>query len=399
MTFVSVVIPAYNHANYLRTAIESVLAQTWSDFEIVVVDDGSPDHTPTVAAEFGNRIQYIRQPNQGMAAARNRGIHHSSGGLISFLDDDDLWMPDYLATVVPRFESDSNLAALHTGCQLTSDTEGVDLPQAGTRTVPADQLYDELLINGFFPPSSVTVRRTCLESVGVFDENLQGLADWELWLRISRRYKFAGIPDILVRYRIHSGGLSSNVKHMTEDRLRAVQKHFGPPTGSTETWGKSKRKAYAYAYRNAAIEYLMHKQNDDAWRWMKEAILCWPGILDRLDTFYELVCGDQSRGYRGIINTLNLPESGTEMINRLDVLFKSEPHLRAWRSAAYGNAYVALAVLSDQRGQWACARSYLVRAVVTNPRLAGSASLIRRLLKLTAGKRIVSLFDPRRLAR
>ena len=243
MAAVSVIIPAYNHAAFLGQTIESALNQTWQDFEIIVVDDGSRDETPQVAARFGSAIRYIRQANHGMAATRNNGIRQASGEVISFLDDDDLWLPNYLSTVMFYFESDPALAAIHTGFQLTSDEKGRDFPQQGTRTVLASDLYDTLIEGGFFPPSSVSVRKSCLGSVGLFDERLQGYADWELWLRICRDHKFIGIPDILIKYRLHAGGLSSNVQHMIEDRLKAVCKHFGPPDGQITTWPRDKRRA------------------------------------------------------------------------------------------------------------------------------------------------------------
>jgi glycosyltransferase involved in cell wall biosynthesis len=392
MVTVSVVIPAYGHANFLKTTIESILGQTYEDYEIIVVDDGSPDDTPRVAAEFGSAIRYIRQRNQGMAAARNTGIRHASGEVISFLDDDDLWLPAYLSTVVPHFQADPGLAALHTGYRLTTDEDGQDFPCRGTQTVPSHELYDTLIEAGFFPPSSVSVRASCLQSVGVFDEGLQGLADWDLWLRICREYRFTGIPDVLVKYRLHAGGLSSNAQHMTEDRLKAVCKHFGPPEGQVTAWPRDKRRAYSFAYRTAAFEYGIRGQSEDAWRFLRQAVSVWPEVLERLDTFYELACGDQSRGYRGKPELLDLERNGAQMLEGLDALFaEAGPSLESMRRPAYGNAYLALAMLSDQAGDWRAARRYLLRAVRANPHLLSSYSVVRRLLKLCAGRRLVSI--------
>ena len=394
MTTVSVVIPAYNHATFLKTTIESVLSQTWQDLEVIVVDDGSPDETPDVAAQFGSAIRYIRQENQGMAATRNNGIRHASGDVISFLDDDDLWLPGYLSTVVPYFDADPSLAAIHTGHQLTGDREGYDYPGVGTRTMSAHDLYDSLIENGFFPPSGVSVRKSCLGLVGLFDENLQGFVDWELWLRICRDYKFIGIPDVLVKYRLHAGGLSANVKHMTEDRLKAVYKHFGPPEGEVSAWPTDKRRAYAFAYRMAAFEYGMQGESDEAWRYMQQAMSIWPEMLNRLDTFYELACGDQAKGYRGEAELLDLERNSAELLRRLDAVFvDADPALHSMRGLAFGYAFLALAMLSDQAGQWARARQHLVQAFKANPRLLASYPVVRRMLKLCAGQRLVS-FGP-----
>jgi glycosyltransferase involved in cell wall biosynthesis len=387
MPAVSIVIPAYNHAKFLKGTIESALAQTWRDYEIVVVDDGSKDDTPAVAAQFGEAIHYVRQANQGMAATRNTALRHATGAIISFLDDDDLWLPNYLATVVPYFQADASLAAVHTGYQLTSDEAGRDYPGHSSRTVPADQLYDTLIEGGFYPPSSVSVRRRILDQVGFFDEGLQGYADWELWLRICRAHKFIGIPKELIKYRIHAGGLSSNVQHMTDDRLKAVRKHFGPPDGAAAAWPIGKRRAYAFAYRTAAFEYNIQDKADEAWRYLEQAMATWPDICQRLDTFYEMACGNQPRGQRGAVNLLDIERNGSELIGRLDRLFSQAPsEIAPLKGVAYGNAYLALAMLSDQAEQWGAGRRYLRQAVRAEPRLAASPNVMYRYLKLLLGR-------------
>ena len=306
---------------------------------------------------------------------------------------------EYLSTVVSHFRKDPTVAAVHTGHQLTSDQESHDLPATGTQTVPAYELYDALIEGGFFPPSSVSVRKSCLDLVGLFDENLQGLADWELWLRICRDYRFIGIPDVLIKYRIHAAGLSSNVQHMTEDRLKAVHKHFGPPEGEVSTWPTDKRRAYAFAYRTAAFEYSMQGKSDEAWRYMQHAAPLWPEILKRLDTFYEMACGDQPRGYRSHVGSLNIHENGVVLLGRLDELFATaEPEVEAMRCSAYGNAYLALAMLSDQAGHWGAARRYLLQAFKANPRFLASCPEVRRFLKLCAGQNLVGVIGNRRQA-
>ncbi len=390
MPTVSIIIPAYNHAAFLQKTLESALAQDWHDYEIIVVDDGSKDSTPQVATAFGAAVRYLPQTNHGMAATRNIGIQHSTGELLSFLDDDDLWLPHYLSTVVAQFRADPELGGLHTGYQLTSDKAGEDFPLQGTRTVPADDLYKNLLEGGFFPPSSVTVRRAVLDKVGVFDETLQGCADWELWLRVSREHKFRGIPDVLVKYRIHAGGLSSNVEHMTQDRLKAIGKHWGPAEGDPAQWPADKRAVYAFAYRNAAIEYTMRGQPEAARRFIQLAVTTMPALLDRLDTYYELAFGDQPRGYRNQPARLDIGQSEKAMFALLDPLLAGgAPGLTARRAAARGNAYLALGIVSDQAGRWGDARRYLWQALRANPRLLGAWPVMRRFFKLWAGQGLV----------
>ncbi len=151
---------------------------------------------------------------------------------------------------------------------------------------------------------------------------------------------------------------------------------------------KWKRRAYGFAYRSTAWGYLQQGQPDEAWRYLARAASTYPPILERLDTFYELACGDQPRGYRGQADRLDIQTNGAEMLQRLAALFAADPSLRALEGVAYGNAYLALAMLSDQAGDWATARRYLWQAARRHPGLL-SPSFLRRLLKLSAGKRLV----------
>ncbi|MFW6116145.1 MAG: glycosyltransferase family 2 protein [bacterium] len=387
---VSVVIPAYNHAPYVAQTISSILAQTWRDFEIIVVDDGSTDETPQIIAQFGDQIRYVWQANRGIAAARNTGIRQARGEFISFLDDDDLWAPDYLETVVPVLEQDPDTMAVHTGWQAI-DEKGRPLSRRSVRVVPPDQLFDALLVGGFFTGACVTVRKTCLDRVGPLDEMLQGCDDLDLWLRISRVHTFKGIPEALVLYRMHGAGLSSNEVHMFRDRLRVLTKHFGPDEGDPLAWSEEKRRAFGFAYRSGAIGHIHQGQLDEGWRLLAQAVEIYPHLLGRLDTFYELALGDQPRGYRGQADLLDIEGNGARMLKRLDCLFAEVgPAVESLRRSAYGNAYLALAMLSDQAGQWEPARSCMLRAICAYPALVRQPGLVRRLAKLFAGKGVVN---------
>jgi hypothetical protein len=388
MPAVSVVIPAYNHASFLAQTITSALSQTWRDFEVVVVDDGSTDATSQIATQFGDAIHYVRQDNQGIAAARNTGIRHARGELISFLDDDDLWDPDHLGMVVPVFQ-DSYTMAVYTGWQAIDENDR-RLPRGSTRVVPPEQLYDALLVGGFFTGACVTVRRTCLDRVGLFDEALHGCDDLDLWLRISRLQKFKGIPQVLVLYRMHGGGLSSNELHMFKDRLKVLGKHFGTDEGDRHSWSDEKRRAFGFAYRSGAMGHIQQGQLDQGWHLLAQAVEIYPHLLERLDTFYEMVCGDQPRGYRGQASLLDMSAKGAEMLMRVDGLFATaDLAVQRLRPAAYGNCHLALAMLADQAEDWASARKYLLAAMRYYPALLKDVRVLRRFLKLCLGRRMV----------
>ena len=386
---VSIIMAAFNHAQYIDKAIASALAQTWQDFELIVVDDGSTDATGQVVSQFGSPVRYIYQQNRGQGGARNRGIASARGEFVCFLDDDDLWEPEYLATVMSVFQRQPDADALYTGFRII-DGEDRLLPQIGGNVIPPHQMYDALVHGGWFPPLVVTVRKACLDQVGPLDEALRGHDDWDLWLRIARGHVFRGVPEALARYRVHAGGLSSNVQHMMEDRMRVIRKHFGPPDGEAVTWPTGKRRAYAYAYRLAAFEYNTQGKSDEAWRYLEQAVSVWPDLFTRLDTFYELACGNQPRGYRGWAALMEIDRNGAELFTRLGQLFsRAQPEVACLKSTAYGNAYLALGMLSDQVNDWAAARRYLWRAIRSHPALLRNRSVARRLLKLLLGQQVV----------
>ncbi len=388
---VSVVIPAYNHGAYLTQTINSALAQIWYDREIIVVDDGSQDNTPEVATSFGSAIRFVRQENKGMAGSRNTGIDAARGEFVAFLDDDDLWEPEYLAHVVPALQQDPAAGACRTGFQIM-DGVGTRLPQETVLEIAPDRMYDRLIDGGFFPPCTVTVRKAAFEKLGVFDTNLQGFADWDMWLRISKDYRYLSLPETLVLYRVHGGGLSSNVEHMFTDHLKAVRKHFGPEEGDPASWPTNRRRAYAGAYLSAALAYYQKGDLPMGDRQLIKAFQAYPPLAKRVDVFYELALADQPRGFRGRIESENLAERAALLYAKVEMLNASGgAEMAGLRSTAAANANLVLGMLADQSGDWPLARRYLLQAVRANPNLLTNPSFARRLAKVTAGKQIVGL--------
>ena len=192
-TTVSVVLPTYNRAHTVRTAIDSVLAQSYEDFELIVVDDGSTDDTPTVVSDVSDhRVQYLRFPeNRGANVARNAGIRAADGQYIAFQDSDDVWRPRKLELQVRTFErAPEDVGVVYTGYYRVSDGDRQYGPR-GKETLSGDVHEEMLKGNGWFIPTAVAaVRQACFDAVGLFDERLQRLQDWEMWLRLSERYEF-----------------------------------------------------------------------------------------------------------------------------------------------------------------------------------------------------------------
>ncbi len=227
---VSVVIPAYNVAGYIAEAIDSVLAQTFQDFEIIVVNDGSPDTDALDAAlaPYRTRVSCIRKTNGGPSSARNARIAAAHSGLIALLDGDDAWEPEYLASQLAFLTRNSNAAAVFPDAVYIGDT-----PLAGKRisdVVPFERgrLTIEALLSGRSNRVySCLARRGPLESIQGFDESpaLRGIEDWDCYLRLLLRgdtILFNNVP--LLRYRRRSGSLSSDQIFMRRAGLQALAK-------------------------------------------------------------------------------------------------------------------------------------------------------------------------------
>lgn len=222
---VSVVLPTYDRAQTVRAAIDSVLAQSYADFELIVVDDGSTDDTPAVVGDISDpRVQYLRfQENRGANVARNAGIREADGKYVAFQDSDDVWRPRKLELQVQAFERASeDVGVVYTGYYRVEDGEKQYGPR-NKETVAGD-IHEEMLKgNGWFVPTAVAaVRRACFDAVGLFDERLQRLQDWEMWLRISERYEFEFIDEPLIEKRMYHDHVS--IRSDTEAFIQAMER-------------------------------------------------------------------------------------------------------------------------------------------------------------------------------
>lgn len=223
---VSVVIPTYNLAGMLVEAIESVLAQTYRDHEIIVVDDGSTDDTAARVEPYLAQgvVHYVFQQNQRQAAARNRGIAMARGDLFAFLDHDDLWSPEKLERQVPLFD-DATVGIVYCGAREV-DPSGATLWEKGTERFCRGAIFDRLLFDHFITCSSVVVRRSCLDRVGVFQEDLYGVDDIHLWLRICHDWAADFVPDVLVSCRSHDANMKKDPDLIPRQRFRALADIF-----------------------------------------------------------------------------------------------------------------------------------------------------------------------------
>ena len=212
MPKVSVIIITYNRSTLLGSAIASVLNQTYQDFELIVVDDASPDNTAEVVRGINDpRIRYIRhETNQREAGARNTGVQNARGEYIAFLDDDDEWLPEKLQRQVEVLDgSPQEVGAVYTGFVKIGLLTGKSIE----RVIPTKRgiIFQEMLTQNWVgTPSTVLLRKTCFQKVGLFDQALVFGPDYDMWIRISTEFQFEYIPEPLVRYFVHENSMSAN---------------------------------------------------------------------------------------------------------------------------------------------------------------------------------------------
>lgn len=219
MPKVSVIMPTYNTASLIAEALDSVLAQTYPDFEVIVINDGSPD-TPElerVLSPYRERIVYLKQENRRACGARNNGISHAKGEYLAFLDSDDSWAPGYLQSQIEHLEADPSLDMIYCDCMIYGDA-----PQAGKTfmqgcpSVGPVSFETVLTERSQIPISGTIVRRQALIKAGGFDERLAMCDDYEMWLRLAfNGARISYYPDVLSRIRIgRPSSLSSSKSRM-----------------------------------------------------------------------------------------------------------------------------------------------------------------------------------------
>lgn len=387
---ISVVVPTYNHARYVAEGVRSILAQNYANLEVLVVDDGSTDNTREVMAQFGEPVRYIWQANRGLSGARNSGIEAATGEYIALLDADDFWEPNFLATVLPILEADRTLGAVHTGSRFV-DRDGKPLLQQNNVTVPADQMYDRLIDGEFFAADAVLVRRECFEQVGLFDEKLRASEDWDMWLRVARAFRFAGIPDALLNYRMHGENMSADPEHMMRYQLMVVEKHFGLADGRPETWPQDRQRAYAVIYYQVAQGYYLRGNSQRGQQYLRLTLEANPTLVTSPSLFYELGCADQPLGRRGASAQLNIAKNAATLLANLEAIFGQpdlSPRLRTYQRTTMAHAYLALGTLAYNSGQPALARKYLSQAVLKEPQLLQQRRLVTTLGKSLLGSNL-----------
>ncbi len=286
---VSVVIPTYNRAHLLGDAAASVLTQTYANLELIIVDDGSRDATRDVCMDLASRdqrVHYIYQENKGPNAARNAGVYAAQGRFIAFLDSDDLWEPTKLAKQLEIADIEADVALVY--CDWAHLTEagdiraGVNPPDLGLSTVYESLLYGNTVHGS---ASAVLIRKECFDRVGLFDETLRYMEDWDMWLRVAQHFQLAKVHCVLVYIRQHNEQEQRNALGMASGYLKVIDKISSSiPTEYQHhlprvRWHNQLLAAELYCAGSATVK---------CWRTLALAIKSWPAGLLSPRTWYVL---------------------------------------------------------------------------------------------------------------
>lgn len=255
---VSVVIATYNMGQYIDQAVDSILAQTWKNLEVIVVDDGSTDHTAQVMARYDadSRVRYTKTPNQGQPKAKNRGIQTTSGDYIAFCDADDLWEANKLEVQMPLF-ANPNVGVVY------SEVSNIDEHNHRYINNPSEvrhsgKVTNQMLIENFVPFGTAVIRRSCIEKNGIFDEDFRMGIDWDLWLRYSLDWEFAYTPERTYIYRVWSGQMSTNYRGRYEFATRILNKFISTYGDKLEP--KYIKKAWADMHIRQGVIYARNEK-------------------------------------------------------------------------------------------------------------------------------------------
>ncbi len=253
MPLISVIIPTYNGEKTIIETIESVLNQTFQDFELIVINDGSQDSTlEIVSCIQDSRMKVLSYPNAGLAASRNRGISHAVGEYISFIDDDDLWTPDKLEAQLKVLQDNPEAAVAYSWTDYIDESSKF-LRRGGYSTASGDVLAKLLVVDFLENGSNALIRRQALIEIGGFDESLPAAEDWDIFLRLAACYPFVAVPSPQILYRSSVYSMSANVARQEAACLKVLKQAYERAPKSLQ---HLKKYTWANLYRYLSFKIL-----------------------------------------------------------------------------------------------------------------------------------------------
>lgn len=246
---ISVIMPTYNRANIILQAIDSVIQQTYNNWELIIVNDGSTDNTKEVIKHYlsDKRVKAISKENGGINSARNAGLDISSGNFIAFLDDDDIWTKGKLEEQIKIFlnPQNKNVGLVYSDSMYFFNNINDNIKRKFTNYFPELTPYELLMTVNFICFSSTMLKRECFEHSGKFDTSFKTCADWEFLLRVLDKYKIYRIEKCLVYYRVHKDNISKNDRLMALNEMKLIKTYstINKKVYSRAMWSFYKRRA------------------------------------------------------------------------------------------------------------------------------------------------------------
>lgn len=286
---ISVVIPAFNAEATIQKTIQSVLNQTYTHFELIVIDDSSKDATLEIVKRFSDsRIRAFSCEHAGLPASRNRGIERSTGDYIAVLDADDLWTSDKLELQLRALQAHSEAAVAYSWSDYIDEADR--FYRKGCHAKPKGNVYADLLLMNFIENgSNPLICKWAFSEVGNFDESLSNSQDWDMWLRLAARYSFVCVPQVQILYRISCQSSSTNVKGLETSSVRIVNRCFEEAPQSiqllkNQTFGN----LYLYLGLRAAEVSRSRWSNLTALRYLLRALQYEPAMLTRRQALIKI---------------------------------------------------------------------------------------------------------------
>jgi len=280
MCTVSVIIPTFNRRDYITIALDSVLAQTYKDYEIIIIDDGSSDDTREILKPYRDNLRYFYQENRGIAPSRNRGIEEARGDYIALLDSDDYWLPEKLEHQVNGFRENPQCGMIATRC---SSIDPSGRFRKHNRPGKSGWVLLDLFKANFIRTSSAMITRECLTTVGLFDESLTECEEYDLWLRIAKHYPISFINDPLTVYTDNPHGVSTDSLVGRLIRLKVLEKEYLKESIPSALY----RKRLAQNYRQVGRHFLKRGKKEEGKRYLRHALALNPTNLKSL--FYYTI--------------------------------------------------------------------------------------------------------------
>lgn len=292
MPLVSIIIPSYNSSKFLSETIDSVIAQSYGNWELIIVDDGSTDDTSHLVKRYLNdvRIKYLYQENSGVSAARNYGYQNSKGDFVAFLDSDDVWLPESIEKKYTYLHEHADCGIVFGKMQIIDQDSKLRKEILDARE--GHILKELLLWKTMLPsPSSILVRRSVIEIVGLFEEKLSTAADQDFYFRCSAKYKIGKVNSVCGYYRVHTSNMSKNTGLFEKDHLLVYKR--------AEEFGlfKShifKRICFSNMYLILAGVWWINGESRKRGLWfILRSVLAYPPVL--FDLFAKMIKNNNTR--------------------------------------------------------------------------------------------------------